>query len=164
MIDHKIGTREEWIAAREQLLVREKEYTRLGDEIAQKRRGLPWMRVEKEYRFDTDDGDKTLVELFDGRFQLLVYHFMFGPSYDAGSSAPTDFNYEIGFSRTVDQTREAVPPDMEEMLPPTPRTMPARRTLTSLVTSVRASGSVRSYAMATPSTTLTRRRTAASSF
>jgi predicted dithiol-disulfide oxidoreductase (DUF899 family) len=84
MTDHKIGTREEWLAAREQLLAREKEHTRLGDEIAEQRRELPWVRVEKEYRFDTDDGTRTLAELFDGRSQLLVYHFMFGPSYEAG--------------------------------------------------------------------------------
>jgi predicted dithiol-disulfide oxidoreductase (DUF899 family) len=84
MTDHKIGTREEWLAAREQLLAREKEYTRLGDELARQRRELPWVRVEKEYRFDTDDGEKALGELFDGRTQLLVYHFMFGPSYEAG--------------------------------------------------------------------------------
>ena len=84
MTDHKIGTREEWLAAREQLLAREKEHTRLGDELARQRRELPWVRVEKEYRFDTDDGEKTLGELFDGRSQLLVYHFMFGPSYEAG--------------------------------------------------------------------------------
>src|SRR5918994_1446750 len=82
--DHKIGTREEWLAARERLLVREKGHTRLGDELAQQRRELPWMRVEKEYRFDADDGEKALDELFDGRSQLLVYHFMFGPSYQAG--------------------------------------------------------------------------------
>jgi predicted dithiol-disulfide oxidoreductase (DUF899 family) len=81
---HKIGTREEWLAAREQLLVREKEHTRLGDELAQQRRDLPWVPVEKEYLFDTDDGEKALPELFDGRSQLLVYHFMFGPSYQAG--------------------------------------------------------------------------------
>jgi len=84
MTDHEIGTREEWLAAREQLLVREKEHTRLGDELAEKRRELPWVRVEKEYRFDTDDGEKVLEELFDGRSQLLVYHFMLGPSYEAG--------------------------------------------------------------------------------
>jgi predicted dithiol-disulfide oxidoreductase (DUF899 family) len=84
MTEHKIGTREAWLAAREQLLVREKEHTRLGDELAQQRRELPWVRVGKEYRFDTDDGEKALVELFDGRSQLLVYHFMFGPSYQAG--------------------------------------------------------------------------------
>src|SRR5687767_14869901 len=84
MTDHKTGTREEWLAAREQLLVREKEHTKLGDEIAQQRRELPWVPVDKEYHFDTDDGEKTLAELFDGRSQLLVYHFMFGPSYEAG--------------------------------------------------------------------------------
>jgi predicted dithiol-disulfide oxidoreductase (DUF899 family) len=84
MTDHKIGTREEWLAARERLLVREKEHTPLGDELARQRRGLPWVRVEKEYRFDTHDGEKSLAELFDGRSQLLVYHFMFGPSYEAG--------------------------------------------------------------------------------
>ncbi|HET6918274.1 MAG TPA: DUF899 domain-containing protein [Jiangellaceae bacterium] len=84
MTDHKIGTREEWLAAREQLLVREKEHTRLGDELAQQRRELPWVQVDKQYRFDTDDGTRTLAELFDGRSQLLVYHFMFGPSYQAG--------------------------------------------------------------------------------
>ena len=80
---NRIGTREEWLAAREQLLVREKEHTRLGDELARQRRELPWVRVE-EYRFDTDDGEKALDELFEGRSQLLVYHFMFGPSYEAG--------------------------------------------------------------------------------
>ena len=84
MTDHKIGTREEWLAAREHLLVREKEHTRLGDEIARQRRELPWVPVDKEYRFDTDVGEKGLVELFDGRSQLLVYHFMFGPTYVAG--------------------------------------------------------------------------------
>jgi predicted dithiol-disulfide oxidoreductase (DUF899 family) len=84
MAGHTIGTREEWLAAREELLKREKEHTRLGDEIAQLRRDLPWVRVEKDYRFETDDGEKGLAELFDGRSQLLVYHFMFGPSYEAG--------------------------------------------------------------------------------
>ena len=84
MATHTIGTREEWLAAREDLLKREKEHTRLGDEIAQLRRDLPWVRVEMDYRFETDDGEKSLAELFDGRSQLLVYHFMFGPSYEAG--------------------------------------------------------------------------------
>ena len=84
MARHKIGTWEEWTTTREALLTREKEYTRLGDEIAQQRRDLPWVRVEKVYRFDTDDGKRTLAELFDGRSQLVVYHFMFGPSYQAG--------------------------------------------------------------------------------
>src|ERR687898_2776537 len=84
MTDHRIGTREEWQAARDELLRREKEHTRMGDELARKRRELPWVRVEKEYRFDTDEGTRTLAELFDGRSQLLVYHFMFGPSWEAG--------------------------------------------------------------------------------
>jgi predicted dithiol-disulfide oxidoreductase (DUF899 family) len=79
-----VGTREEWAAAREELLAREKEHTRLGDELARQRRELPWVRVEKDYRFESDDGTRTLAELFDGRGQLLVYHFMFGPSYQAG--------------------------------------------------------------------------------
>jgi predicted dithiol-disulfide oxidoreductase (DUF899 family) len=82
--DHRIGTRDEWLTAREQLLVREKEHTRAGDELARQRRELPWVRVEKEYRFGTDEGEKALADLFDGRSQLLVYHFMFGPSYESG--------------------------------------------------------------------------------
>jgi predicted dithiol-disulfide oxidoreductase (DUF899 family) len=167
MTDHRIGTREEWNAAREQLLVREKEHTKVGDELAQQRRDLPWVPVEKEYRFDTDDGEKALGELFDGRSQLLVYHFMFGPSYEAGcptcssmadginsllphlhardvtfvlvsqapqeklrayerrmgwnipwvSTARTDFNFDLGYSSTEEQTREAVVP-IESQLPP----------------------------------------------
>jgi predicted dithiol-disulfide oxidoreductase (DUF899 family) len=158
MIAHRTGTREEWVAAREQLLVREKEHTRLGDELARQRRELPWVQLDKEYRLDTDDGEKALGELFDGRSQLLVYHFMFGPSYEAGcpvnssiadsidgvlphlhardvtfvlvsqaplaklrtyrrrmgwnipwfSSAPGDFNFDLGFSHTAEQGREIV--------------------------------------------------------
>src|SRR6266487_1348951 len=84
MTDHEVVSREAWAAAREELLAREKEHTRLGDELARQRRELPWVRVEKEYRFDTGEGPRTLAELFDGRSQLLVYHFMFGPSYQAG--------------------------------------------------------------------------------
>jgi predicted dithiol-disulfide oxidoreductase (DUF899 family) len=84
MIEDRIVTREAWRAARERLLEREKEHTRLGDELAQARRALPWVPVEQEYLFDTDRGTQTLPELFDGRSQLLVYHFMFGPSYAAG--------------------------------------------------------------------------------
>jgi predicted dithiol-disulfide oxidoreductase (DUF899 family) len=168
MTDHRIGTREEWLAERERLLIREKEHTRLGDELAQGRRELPWVRVEKEYRFDTDEGEKGLVELFDGRSQLLVYHFMFGPSYEAGcptcssmadgvngvlphlhardvtfvflsqaplekleaykrrmgwsfpwvSSARTDFNFDLGFSNSEEQTREAIAPMLETGMPP----------------------------------------------
>jgi predicted dithiol-disulfide oxidoreductase (DUF899 family) len=84
MTDRRIGTREEWAAAREELLALEKEHTRQGDELARRRRALPWVPVEKEYRFDTEDGKRTLAELFDGRSQLATYHFMFGPSYEAG--------------------------------------------------------------------------------
>jgi predicted dithiol-disulfide oxidoreductase (DUF899 family) len=168
MIDHTIARREAWLAAREKLLEREKEHTRLGDELARERRDLPWVRVEKDYLFDTDEGTKTLRELFDGRSQLLVYHFMFGPSYAAGcpvnssiadavngvlphlhardvrfvfvsqapleklqaykrrmgwsfpwvSSARTNFNFDFGFSRTEEQSREAVALMMEGGLPP----------------------------------------------
>jgi predicted dithiol-disulfide oxidoreductase (DUF899 family) len=84
MPEHRIGTQEEWQAAREELLKEEKELIRRSDELARKRRELPWVPVESDYRFDTQDGTKTLAELFDGRSQLLVYHFMFGPPYDAG--------------------------------------------------------------------------------
>jgi len=84
MAEHKIGTQEEWQAARDQLLKEEKELTRRNDELAAKRRELPWVAVEQEYRFETDQGTKSLAELFDGRSQLLIYHFMFGPPYEAG--------------------------------------------------------------------------------
>jgi len=164
---HAIGTREEWLAARERLLAREKVHTRLGDELARERRDLPWVLVEKDYRFDTDEGERTLGELFDGRSQLLVYHFMFGPSYQAGcpvnssiadavdgvlphlhardatvvfvsqapleklqsykrrmgwsfpwvSSAGTDFNFDLGFSQTLQQSRQWVA-TMADSLPP----------------------------------------------
>jgi predicted dithiol-disulfide oxidoreductase (DUF899 family) len=82
--DPKVGSREEWLAARKELLGREKELTRLSDELARQRRELPWVLVDKEYEFDTDEGKKTLAELFDGCSQLIVYHFMFGPKYSAG--------------------------------------------------------------------------------
>jgi predicted dithiol-disulfide oxidoreductase (DUF899 family) len=158
MVSHEVGTRDEWLAAREALLRHEKEHTRLGDELARERRALPWVRIEKDYRFETDEGEKSLAELFDGRSQMLVYHFMFGPSYDAGcpvnssiadsidgvvphlrardvtmilvsqaplqklqdykrrmgwatpwaSSSPSDFNFDMGFSQTEEQSREAV--------------------------------------------------------
>ncbi len=84
MTDHKTATHEEWLAAREKLLEREKEHTRLGDELTRQRRELPWVPLEKEYSFETVEGSKSLAELFDGRSQLLIYHFMFGPSYEAG--------------------------------------------------------------------------------
>jgi predicted dithiol-disulfide oxidoreductase (DUF899 family) len=146
---------------------REKEHTRLGDELALRRRELPWVRVEKDYLFDTDDGTRTLAELFDGRSQLLVYHFMFGPSYEAGcptcssiadavngvvphlnardvtmlfvsqapleklqpykrrmgwsfpwvSSANSEFNLDLGFSSSEEQTREWAAPILEALPP-----------------------------------------------
>ncbi len=168
MNNHDVVSREEWAAARAELLAREKEHTHLSDELARQRRELPWVRVEKEYSFDTDDGTRTLAELFDGRSQLLVYHFMFGPSYEAGcptcssmadtvdgalphlhardvtmtyvsqapleklqayrrrmgwnmpwvSSARSDFNFDLGYSRTEEQTREAIAPMLEAGAPP----------------------------------------------
>jgi predicted dithiol-disulfide oxidoreductase (DUF899 family) len=84
MPEHRIGTQEEWQAERDELLKEEKELTHRGDELTRKRQALPWVPVEKDYRFETEGGSKTLAELFDGRSQLLVYHFMFGPSYTAG--------------------------------------------------------------------------------
>jgi predicted dithiol-disulfide oxidoreductase (DUF899 family) len=84
MTDHKVVGRQEWQAARDELLQREKEYTRMGDELARQRRQLPWVPLDKPYRFDTDHGPASLAELFDDRSQLLVYHFMFGPAYQAG--------------------------------------------------------------------------------
>jgi predicted dithiol-disulfide oxidoreductase (DUF899 family) len=168
MTDHRIGTREEWDAEREKLLVREKEHTRLGDELAQERRNLPWLPVEEDYRFDTEEGEKTLHELFEGRSQLLVYHFMFGPSYEDGdpvnssiadavdavlphlhardvtfvfvsqapieklqayrqrmgwsfpwvSSAPSGFNFDLGFSHSAEEGHEVVEQMMKGGLPP----------------------------------------------
>ena len=84
MITNKIASHEEWLAARAALLEREKEHTRMGDELAKQRRELPWVPVEKQYTLKTADGRKSVAELFDGRSQLLIYHFMFGPSYQAG--------------------------------------------------------------------------------
>src|SRR5437764_7035766 len=82
--DHRTGTREEWLAARLELLGAEKELTRRSDELARKRQELPWVRIDKDYRFETDEGGASLADLFRGRSQLLVYHFMFGPEYTAG--------------------------------------------------------------------------------
>src|SRR5947208_3391857 len=84
MPEHAVATQEEWRAERDKLLAEEKELTRRNDELAQKRRELPWVPVEKEYSFETADGTKSLAELFGGRSQLLIYHFMFGPPYEAG--------------------------------------------------------------------------------
>ena len=84
MTAHRTGTPEEWLAARRELLEKEKDLTHRKDALARERRGLPWVPMEKEYAFDTVDGQKTLAELFDGRSQLLIYHFMFGADWDAG--------------------------------------------------------------------------------
>jgi predicted dithiol-disulfide oxidoreductase (DUF899 family) len=84
MTRHKTGTREDWRKARLDLLKAEKELTKQGDELARRRQDLPWVRVDKEYRFDTDEGQASLAELFRGRSQLLIYHFMFGPEWTAG--------------------------------------------------------------------------------
>jgi predicted dithiol-disulfide oxidoreductase (DUF899 family) len=87
MTEHRVGTQAEWQAERDELLREEKELTRRGDELAEKRRRLPWVPVEKDYRFETERGTMGLADLFAGRSQLLVYHFMFGPSYTAGCPA-----------------------------------------------------------------------------
>jgi predicted dithiol-disulfide oxidoreductase (DUF899 family) len=87
MTDHKTGTREEWLAARLELLKAEKELTRRSDELARRRQELPWVRIDKEYRFETDEGTASLAGVFRGRSQLFVYHFMFGPEYIAGCPA-----------------------------------------------------------------------------
>src|SRR5829696_6337874 len=87
MAKHKTGTRQEWLAARVELLKAEKELMRRSDELARRRQELPWVRIDKEYRFETDEGAASLPDLFAGRSQLLVYHFMFGPDYTAGCAA-----------------------------------------------------------------------------
>jgi predicted dithiol-disulfide oxidoreductase (DUF899 family) len=84
MTKHRTGTRNEWLAARVELLQAEKELTRRSDELARRRQELPWVRIDKAYRFETDEGNASLADLFRGRSQLLVYHFMFGPDYRAG--------------------------------------------------------------------------------
>ncbi len=167
MTDHRIVSREAWLAAREALLVREKAHTRVGDELARDRQKLPWVHVETPYVLQTASGPKTLAELFDGRSQLLVYHFMFGPTYEAGcpvnssiadsvngllphlrardvtltcvSGAPiakllayrermgwgfewassygSDFERDIGFSSTVEEVREWLPPNADQLPP-----------------------------------------------
>jgi predicted dithiol-disulfide oxidoreductase (DUF899 family) len=181
MTDHKTGTREEWLAARNQLLAKEKELTRMGDELARQRRELPWVPVEKQYTLQTAGGSTTLAELFDGRSQLVVYHFMFGPGYEAGcpscssiadtfngvlahlkaadvtmicvSTAPlekllayrermgwnftwassydSDFNADLGFSASEEQTREWAAPMLEQLPPIAARN--ARETGTEVV-------------------------------
>ena len=108
MPEHTIGTREEWEAARAELLKREKDLTRMSDELARQRRELPWVPVEKEYTLQTADGTRTLAELFDGRSQLVVYHFMFGPGYEAGcpscSSTADSFNGVLAHLNACDVT------------------------------------------------------------
>src|SRR5215475_2187990 len=99
MTSHKTGTREEWLAARLELLDAEKEWTKRGDELARRRQELPWIRVDKDYRFETDEGAASLRDLFAGRSQLLVYHFMFGPDYEAG--CPSCSAIADGFSGSV---------------------------------------------------------------
>ena len=99
MTKHITGTREEWLAARLALLKEEKELTRRSDELAQRRQELPWVRIDKEYRFETDEGSASLADLFRGRSQLLVYHFMFGPDYTAG--CPSCSAIADGFNGSV---------------------------------------------------------------
>jgi len=98
MTEHRTGTRDEWLEARLRLLKAEKELTRLGDDIARQRRELPWVRIDKDYRFDTEQGEATLADLFRGRSQLVVYHFMFGPDWDAG--CPSCSAVADGFDET----------------------------------------------------------------
>ena len=108
MSSYRTGTREEWLTAAAELLDREKEFTRLGDELARQRRELPWVQIEKEYVFQTADGARTLSELFDGRTQLLVYHFMFGPHYEGGcptcSATADSFNGVLAHLEARDVT------------------------------------------------------------
>jgi predicted dithiol-disulfide oxidoreductase (DUF899 family) len=99
MTHHRTGTREEWLTARLELLDAEKELTRRGDELAQLRQELPWVAIDKEYRFETDEGTASLAELFGGRSQLIVYHFMFGPDFTAG--CPSCSAIADGFSGSV---------------------------------------------------------------
>jgi predicted dithiol-disulfide oxidoreductase (DUF899 family) len=112
MTTHKTGTREEWLAARLELLDAEKDITRRSDELAQRREELPWVRIDKPYRFDTDEGSASLADLFQGRSQLLIYHFMFGPDYTAGcpscSAIADGFNGSVVHLANHDVTLGAV--------------------------------------------------------
>ncbi len=121
MTKHTTGTHKEWLAARLDLLQAEKEHTRRGDKLAQQRQALPWVRIDKEYRFDTDQGSATLLDLFKGRSQLIVYHFMFGADYKAGcpscsaiadgfnaSSFGSDFNLDFQVGITEEQQRTGI--------------------------------------------------------
>jgi predicted dithiol-disulfide oxidoreductase (DUF899 family) len=108
MTDHRIGTQEEWQAERDELLAEEKELTHRGDELTRKRQELPWVPVEKEYSFETTEGTKSLADLFDGRSQLMIYHFMFGPPYEAGctvcSSIADNINANAPHLKAADVT------------------------------------------------------------
>ena len=165
MTSQRVASREEWLAARAALLEREKAHTRMSDELAQQRRELPWLPVEQQYTLQMADGPKALAELFDGRSQLMIYHFMFGPSYAAGcpvnssiadsfdsliphlkardatltvvSGAPlekllayrermrwsfewassygSNFNADLGFSSSLEQTRKALEPILDQL-------------------------------------------------
>ena len=112
MTKHMTGTRKEWLAARLELLEAEKELTRRSDELARRRQELPWVRIDKEYRFETDEGSASLADLFRGRSQLLVYHFMFGPDYTAGcpscSAIADGFNGSVVHLANHDVTLSAV--------------------------------------------------------
>ena len=112
MTKHKTGTREQWLAARLELLKAEKELTRKSDELARRRQELPWVRIDKQYRFETDEGSASLADLFRGRSQLLVYHFMFGPDYTAGcpscSAIADGFNGSVVHLANHDVTLAAV--------------------------------------------------------
>jgi predicted dithiol-disulfide oxidoreductase (DUF899 family) len=109
---HPTGTREQWLAARLELLEAEKELTRRSDELAKRRQELPWVRIDKEYRFDTEEGSVSLADLFRGRSQLLIYHFMFGPDYTAGcpacSAIADGFNGSVVHLANHDVTLAAV--------------------------------------------------------
>jgi len=109
MKTHKTGTREQWLAARLELLDAEKALTRQGDELSKRRQELPWVRVDKDYRFDTDEGKGSLADLFRGRSQLLVYHFMFGPDYN-----PSRPGVGVGAPGRASCTRAPLP----SVLPP----------------------------------------------
>src|SRR3989441_10840258 len=112
MTKHKTGTREQWLAARLELLKAEKELTRRSDELARRRQELPWVRIDKQYTFETDEGSASLADLFRGRSQLLVYHFMFGPAYTAGcpscSAIADGFNGSVVHLANHDVTLAAV--------------------------------------------------------
>jgi predicted dithiol-disulfide oxidoreductase (DUF899 family) len=112
MTTHRTGTRSEWLAARLELLEAEKDFTRRGDELARRRQDLPWVRIDKAYRFETDEGSASLADLFRGRSQLLVYHFMFGPDYTAGcpscSAIADGFNGSVVHLANHDVTLSAV--------------------------------------------------------